>query len=138
MAENKDDGLQGNEYIEACVADLQSSPSAETLSVALTAVRRRMQAGGQFIVAVDASMGEHIQIQAMEIENGEKWIPVFSSFEEQMLGGQSVMSTFLADISQIIDMALAEPSLNGVLLNPWGRTMRLDKDLLRLIKGNVQ
>ena len=135
--QEKDEGLKGNEWLEDCIRDLQEKPSVETLSVALTAVRKRMQAGGQFIVAVDASMGQQLQIQAMEIENGEKWIPVYSGFEEQMKSRQQVMSTFMADIRGILDMALAEPSLNGVLLNPYGRTLRLDKDLIRLIKGEA-
>lgn len=138
MQQEKDEGLIGNEWLEECIGDLQEKPSVETLSIALTAVRKRMEAGGQFIVAVEASMGQQLQIQAMEIENGEKWLPVYSGFEEQMKGGQQVMSTFMADIRSILDMALAEPSLNGVLLNPWGKTLRLDKDLIRLVKGEAE
>ena len=72
------------------------------------------------------------------LENGEKWMVAFTSFEEQMKGNTQVMSTFMAKIDQLFDMALAEKSVKGLLLNPWNRTIMLDKELLGLIKGGKQ
>ena len=46
------------------------------------------------------------------------------------------MSTFMADIGQIFDMALSG-EVAGVLLNPWNRTMRLDRNLIRIIRGTM-
>ena len=136
-ADNKDKELAGNEKIEEYIAILQKEPSEEMLAVVLSTIRRRMREGGEFVVAVDPSIGGQFQIQAMELENGEKWMVAFTSFEEQMKGNTQVMSTFMAKIDQLFDMALAEKSVKGLLLNPWNRTIMLDKELLGLIKGEI-
>lgn len=133
MAITKDEGLIGNEKIEEYVELLRKAPSDEALALALSAVRRRMNEGGQFIVAVDAGPAG-MAIQAMELPNGERWLPVYTSFEEELKGNNAIMSTFMADIGQILDMALNEETLFGVILNPWDCTLKLDKDLIRLIK----
>ena len=130
-----DDALKGNEKIEEYIAMLQKEPTPELLSVVLTAVRRRMRAGGQMIVAVDTGGSQDLQVQVMQLENGEKWLPAFTSFEEQMMGKSGVMSAFLADIGQLLDMALNEEGVQGLLINPWNRTLKLDKHLIRIIKG---
>lgn len=136
-ADKKDKELAGNEIIEEYIAILQKEPSEEMLAVVLSTIRRRMREGGEFVVAVDPSIGGQFQIQAMELENGEKWMVAFTSFEEQMKGNTQVMSTFMAKIDQLFDMALAEKSVKGLLLNPWNRTIMLDKELLGLIKGGI-
>lgn len=137
-ANNKDKELAGNEKIEEYIAILQKEPSEEMLAVVLSTIRRRMREGGEFVVALDSSLGEQFRLQAMELENGEKWMVAFTSFEEQMKGNTQVMSTFMAKIDQLFDMALAEKSVKGLLLNPWNRTIMLDKELLGLIKGGKQ
>ena len=60
----------------------------------------------------------------------------FTALREQMKGNNEVMSTFMADIGQIFDMALSG-EVAGVLLNPWNRTMRLDRNLIRIIRGTM-
>ena len=44
----QDDGLQGNEQIEKAILALQKDPTEEGLAHALTVIRRRMKAGGQW------------------------------------------------------------------------------------------
>lgn len=136
-ANNKDKELAGNEIIEEYIGVLQKEPSEEMLAVVLSTIRRRMKEGGEFVVALDPSLGDQFRLQAMELENGEKWMVAFTSFEEQMKGNAQVMSTFMAKIEQLFDMALAEKSVKGLLLNPWNRTIMLDKELLGLIKGGI-
>ena len=46
----------------------------------------------------------------------------------------SVKSTFLVDIDKLFDAALTVPEIKGVILNPWNRTLMLDKGLIRIIK----
>ena len=128
-----DEGLKGNEKIESYIAMLQKEPSQELLAVTLTSIRRRMQEGGQFIVPVDYRADSSLQVQVMET-NGKKWLPAFSGFEEQMKGNTQVMSTFLASIDQLLGLALTG-DVEGLLLNPWNLTMKLDKNLIRIIRG---
>lgn len=131
----KDEALKGNEKIEEYIALLQKEPSQEMLAVTLTAIRRRMQENGQWIVALDPAMGELFQVQTLKTEDGKNWIMAFTGFEEELKGGNEVMSTFMADIGQLLTMAWKEPSVEGLILNPWNRTLMLDKTLISLILG---
>lgn len=129
-----DEGLKGNEKIESYVAMLQKEPSQELLAAALTSIRRRMKEGGQLIVPVDYGEDGRLQVQVLQID-GRKWLPAFTGFEEQMKGKTQVMSTFLASIDQLLGMALTG-DVEGLLLNPWDLTMRLDKNLIQIIRGD--
>lgn len=76
-----------------------------------------------------------MQIQAVKTADGKAWWTVFTSFDEELRGGSQVKSTFLADLEQIFRTALTVPEIEGVILNPWNRTMMLDKNLIRIILG---
>ena len=71
----------------------------------------------------------------MQTSDGKKWWSAFTGFEEELKGSGSVMSTFLTDIEQLFRMALTADGIEGVILNPWNRTLMLDKQLLRIILG---
>ena len=58
-----------------------------------------------------------------------------SSFEEELKGGGSVKSTFLANIDKLFASALTVPEIAGVIINPWNRTIQLDKNLIQIIEG---
>mgnify|MGYP000560859532 CR=1 FL=1 len=137
MDNNKiDEGLQGNEKIESAVAALQKEPSEEMLAHTLTVIRRRMKEGGQFIVAVEPPTGgNQMQIQAVQTPDGNSWWAAFTSFEEELKGSGSVMSTFLTDMEQLFRMTLTADGIEGVILNPWNRTLMLDKRFLHIILG---
>ena len=145
MDEKKDKGLQGNEKIEEAILALQQEPTEELLAHALTVVRRRMREQGQFIVAeppsadvkeaVMQAAGTAMRLQAVQTLDGKKWWSAFTGFEEELKGSGSVMSTFLTDIEQLFRMTLTADGIEGVILNPWNRTLMLDKQLIRIILG---
>ena len=137
MDNNKiDEGLQGNEKIETAIAALQQEASEEMLAHTLTVIRRRMKEGGQFIVAVEPPTGgNQMQIQAVQTPDGNSWWAAFTSFEEELKGSGSVMSTFLTDMEQLFRMTLTADGIEGVILNPWNRTLMLDKRFLHIILG---
>jgi len=139
MDNNKiDEGLQGNEKIETAIAALQQEASEEMLAHTLTVIRRRMKEGGQFIVAVEPPTGgNQMQIQAVQTPDGNSWWAAFTSFEEELKGGGNVKSTFLTDIDRLFETALTADEIEGVILNPWNRTIMLDKNLINIILGNV-
>ncbi len=132
-----DEGLSGNQKLEEQIHMLQTEPSQELLAVVLTSLRRRMKEHGQMIVPVDPAFTDQARIQIMQLENGEKWLAVFTSFDEQLKGGGKVMSTFLSDIGQLLRMTLQEPGVEGLLINPWNRSLRLSKDLIRIVLGSA-
>ena len=131
----QDEGLKGNEQIEEAILALQQESTPEMLAYALTVIRRRMKEGGQLIVDVEPSVaGAQMNLKVVETGDGTKWWSAFTSFEEELKGADSVKSTFLSAIDKLFDAALAVPDIQGVTLNPWNRTMMLDKHLIRLVK----
>ena len=136
MDKKSDEGLYGNEKIEEAIAALQQEPTQELLAHALTVVRRRMRENGQMIIAVEPGMsGGQMKLQAVQTADGNSWWAVFTSFEEELKGSGSVMSTFMTDIQKVLQAALSEGQISGVIINPWNRTLMLDKTLIRIILG---
>ena len=134
MERPRDEGLQGNERIEEAIALLQQHPTQELLAHALTVIRRRMQAGGQLVVAVEPDLAGGMRLGTLTIPEGGVWWYAFTSFEEEMKGAASVQSTFLAEMDRLFDQALTVPEIRGIILNPWNRTIQLDKTLLGILK----
>lgn len=133
-----DEDLLGNEKIEEAIAALQQSPTEELLAHALTVVRRRMRENGQVIIAVEPNAAaDQMKLQAVKTSDGNSWWAVFTSFDEEMRGSGSVMSTFMTDIGKVLEAALSEEEIHGVIINPWNRTLMLDKTLIRIILGNM-
>lgn len=136
MNNNTDKGLQGNEKIEEAIAGLQKETTQEMLAHTLTVIRRCMKADGQFIIAVELPKGDgQIRLEAIKTEDGRSWWAAFTSFEEELKGGGSVKSTFLTDIDRLFETALTTEGIEGVILNPWNRTIMLDKYLIKVILG---
>lgn len=134
----KDEGLQGNEKIEEAIAALQKEMTDEMLAHTLTVIRRRMKAKGQLILAVDAPGGDgKINVQAVKTKDGKSWWTVFTSFEEELKGSGSVMSTFLTDIDQLFRAAVITEEIEGIIINPWSRTLMMNKQLLRIVLGDA-
>ncbi len=131
-----DKTLQGNNKIESAIAALQQEPSQEMLAHVLTVIRRRMNEHGELIISVDpssSSAASGLQIQAIQTDDGRKWWAAFTSFEEELKGADQVKSTFLSEIGRMFEAALTVPEIAGIIINPWNRTIMLDKHLIRII-----
>lgn len=135
---NKDKSLIGNEKIEEGIEALKNDFSDENLASVMTVIRKRILEEGQFVVSVDVSLSDtNLSLKTVTF-NGRKWFVAFTSFEEEMKGKNGVMSGFLADIGKLFDMALNSSEVEGVLLNPFGNMMTINKQIISVIKGNVQ
>lgn len=131
----KDKGLIGNEKIEEAIFDLQKNPNEEELAHTLTVIRYRMKDGGQFIVDVEPQPASaQMSLKTITMPDGALWWMAFTSFEEELKGADNVKSTFLADIEKIFEAALSVPQIKGIIINPWNRTIMLDKKLIKIIK----
>ena len=137
MSEDRiDEGLQGNEKIEEAIAGLQQEPTQEMLAHTLTVLRRRMRENGQVIVGVEqVSLDGKMNLQAVKTQDGSSWWAAYTSFDEELKGNGSVMSTFMTDIEKMLRAALEEEKINGIILNPWNRTLMMDKTLIRIVLG---
>ena len=134
----QDKGLQENEKIEQAIAALQQEATQELLAHALTVIRRRMNENGQFILAVEPPTGDNqLRIGTVKTGDNKVWWVAFTGFEEELKGGGSVQSTFLTDIGQLFNSALQVNEIEGIILNPWNRTIMLDKNLINIVLGNI-
>lgn len=134
--ENQDEGLIGNEKIEEAILALQQEATPERLAHALTVIRRRMREGGEMIVAVEPSIDQtRVKLQAVTASDGSLWWSAFTGFEEELKGADQVKSTFLSDIKKLFEAAQSVPQIQGIILNPWNRTIMLDKHLIGIILG---
>lgn len=133
MNNNQDEGLKGNEKIEEAIRELQNEATPEQLAHTLTVIRRRIREGGQFIVDVEPSYtGTQMNLKTIKTDDGAVWWSAFTSFEEELKGADNVKSTFLSDMGKLFEMALTVPEIQGVILNPWNRTIMLNKELIRI------
>ena len=113
--ELRDEGLRGNEKIEEAIAGKEN---------------------GQLIVAVDPPAGGgQLLLQTVKTSDGKLWWAAFTGFEEELRGSDRVKSTFLADMGQLFATALQADGVEGIILNPWNRTLMLEKELIRIILG---
>ena len=96
-----------------------------------------MREKGQFILSVEPPTGDNqLRIGTVKTGDGKVWWAAFTSFEEELKGAEPVQSTFLVDMDKLFDAALAVPEISGIILNPWNRTIQLDKTLIRITKGS--
>lgn len=142
MADNRDKSLVGNEKIEEGIKALKAEFTDENLAVVMTTIRKRILDRGQFVVAVDATGGANANSGAANSLalktanfNGQKWFIAYTSFEEEMKGDLNVMSGFLADIGQLFDMTLGSSEVAGIILNPYGDMLTINKQIISVIKG---
>ena len=130
----KDEGLIGNEKIVSDIKKFKEEMTDENLAVLLTTLRKRMQEGGQFVVAVDASQGEGLKLKTA-LMNGRKWFVSYTDFDEEIKGNLDVMSGFLTDMDKLFDMSILDDSVSGILINPYGEHFALNTQLLNVIMG---
>lgn len=135
---NKDKSLIGNEKIEQDIAVLKDAFTEENLATVLTTIRKRCLEGGQFVIAVDAGgssvAGNSFSMRAANYQ-GKKWFVAFTSFDEEIKGNNGIMSGFLADIGQLLDMTEKSDEVEGIVLNPYGNMITLNKSIISVIQG---
>ena len=130
-----DKGLIGNELIEDAISELTNNFTEENLAVTLSIIKKRMLDKGQFVVGVDTSENSISNLSLKTVNfQGKKWFIAFTSFDEELKGKSGVMSGFLADIDQILDIALKSEEINGIILNPHGSMLTMNKDIIKIIR----
>ncbi len=129
--------LEKNIEIETAIKELQANPCEELLAKVLSIFRKIMNSNGELIIAVnDSFSGNSLSLQTVTTDDGKKWFCAFTSFEEETRGSNQIMSAFTATISQIFDVTLQTPEVYGVIINPWNRTIMLDKNLIQIVIGS--
>ena len=124
--------LTGNERIEEAIEQYYANPDKETLSSILEAIRQRMHEDGHFIFPVFVKEGEQgsFAFRTVEGKDGKRWNAAFTSKAEYEKGEPSRVLSFFID--RAMEFCL-ESGAEGFLINPWGRSFRLPRELMEVI-----
>ncbi len=134
-----DTTLDNNKKIEEAILALQQAPSDELLAHTLTVIRHRMQEHAHLVVAVDTNPATNaFSLQTLSTSDGKKWFYAFTSYDEQFKGSNAIMSGFTSPIDKLFSLTLETDEVEGLILNPWNRTIMLSKELIRIILGVSQ
>ena len=132
MAENHDMFLDGNELIETAIREYRADGSKEHLIAVLDALRQRMHADGHFIlpILVDENDESKFAFRTIQTRDGKMWNAAFTSLAEYEQGAPSqVLSHFIDSIMK----ACLESDAAGIILNPWGQSFMLTRELMEAI-----
>lgn len=146
-----DDILTGNVLIEEAIARYYDASTQQNLIGVLDAILQRNRAGGHFLIPVippqamfdmididHVKVGDtvtsqeemHFKLHHIQTNDGKMWLVAFTSDEEYRKGeAASVINNFIGSMLE----GCAEMSEEGIIINPWGQSFLLTKDLIKLI-----
>ena len=123
--------LAGNEAIEAAISGYHADASKENLSAVLDTIRTRMHQEGHFMIPVIWAEGHReFTFRTVQAKDRGTWLAVFTSRAEYEKGQPSEI------VSNFIDTTLRyglDSSLPGIIINPWGQSFLLSRELIDMI-----
>lgn len=123
--------LDGNEMIEEAISAYHADASKEKLIAVLESIRTRMHADGHFMIPVISSEdGREFTFRTVQTKDGKEWLVAFTSPAEHQKGEPSqIVSNFIdAMLKACIDL-----DSTGFIINPWGESFMLTKELIEMI-----
>lgn len=149
--EYHDTSLDGNEIIEDAIERYYADQSRESLIAVLESIRKRMHEDGHFMIPVippqtainmmdleHLKVGDtvtsdgdlHFTLHRIETNDGKQWLVAFTSREEYEKGERaSIISNFIDGMLK----GCKDMSGAGIIINPWGKSFMLTKELINLI-----
>ena len=76
-----------------------------------------------------------LNLKVIKTEDGQMWWIAYTSFDEELKGADNIKSTFLTDIDKLLNSALQVDEISGIIINPWNKTLMIDKELIKIIIG---
>ena len=129
--EVRDPFLEGNEIIEETIAKFHKDQSKENLIAVLESIRTRMHADGHFLIPVIANpTGDEFSFCTLKVHDGTPMMVAFTSPEEFEKGERvQVISHFIDALLK----AVIDNNENGFIINPWGQSFLLTRELIEMI-----
>ena len=126
-----DSFLSGNSMIEEAIARYYEESNQNNLLAVVNAILYRMHANGHFLIpAVTQEDGTSFELHHIQANDGKMWLAVFTSPEEYEKGQKaSVLSYFIDAFLEFC----ADMQEEGIIINPWGQSFLLTKDLIKLL-----
>ena len=121
-----------NKAIEDAIKAFINNRTEEQLADSLSVLRHCLD--NELVVSV--KQGEQgLTLNPVKTSDGRQWFTVFTSLEEQLKGKNQVQSMFSSPLSKIFMFALENIDVAGVIINPYGDSMSLDRDIMRIVLG---
>ena len=148
----EEDSFSENKYIKLAADILKSDTNIDNLNRLLGVLAKRMDDGGQVhmpVIDVNHTMpmpdpekvriGESLKFEdevrlrfdELIDQDENHWLPLFTDDEEIHFGKVSNI-IINVDIEQVIRAAIAGDDIEGLVINPFGASITLNKDILKV------
>lgn len=125
----QDINLRGNDRIESALSRFCQRKSEQRLADVLMIIKSRRDEGGHFLIAVN----EEMSLRTITLPDNTVWFAAFTSVDEQLKKKDRVVSGFTAEIEKIFDLVMTNENVSGVILNPWGDSIKIDRNVIDVI-----
>lgn len=147
---NWDEGLEENALIEGSIARLHEEVNEERVTEFMKIIVYRMLQEGMFVVpyitdvpVVDEEQLDQLQVgstfslqhdvrmkmETVTDDKGRQWLGVFTSAEEMHKGSSGNVQMCMG-IRQVLEQALNWDKVEGLVINPFGCFVQLQKEML--------
>lgn len=116
--------------LEEKIGVLLDNTTYENLADILTFIRDNIET--ELIVAVKGGNGG-LELNPVKTGDGKRFFAMFTSFDEQMKGPSKVQSTYEVSFKSIFDFVMKSNEVDGIMINPFGRAFRMEKQLIEVI-----
>lgn len=121
-----------NQIIEDAIKAFTQNRTEEQLADTLSVFRQNLDK--ELIVSVTQE-GEGLTLKSVRTSNGKQWFTVFTSLDEQLKGKGQVQSMFSASLEKIFKVTLESDNIDGVIINPYGGFISLERPILQVVLG---
>lgn len=128
----KDKNLRGSKLIEDAIDVMYQDMTDENLAKVVYVLRDRIKDSGHLIVAVKPGMNS-LEPRTVKTPDGKSWFAAFTSFDEELKKKDDMVSGFTAEMTKLFGLALEADGIEGVIVNPWDKALKLNKELLELV-----
>lgn len=151
---DENDDLAGNDGIEIAINQMYEKDDKDSFILFLTVLCSRMRVEGHILVPFvpldenafcdmdvnkmkegdTVKLDHDVRMRMDTVTKGkdEEWLCIFTNVEElrKQHTGNVIMSI---PLSEMIEISLQNEKVKGVVINPFGRYVRLDKDILTIV-----
>lgn len=126
------------QMLEQAIAELTAQPSNEKMFIVLQLLGDLMSAEGEVLVPADkvpditgTGDDDRIQFRMLQAGDGTALLVCFTS-QAQMELGETTTAVNLPFL-QVLMTALSNEQVGGIVINPWGKPFRLNRQLMEIL-----
>lgn len=126
--------LKGNKSVERAIDRFHGDRNEKNFQSLIRAIRKQMAAGKQLLLPVeypDPEDDQTFQLRTVTEEDGKSYFACFTGEDALQQGEQTAVISY--SIDSILELAIDQDWVSGIVINPFGTSCRLPKGVLQLI-----